>query len=202
MNRMEKLQDGSEVSASMSYSSIGYASTQKLFLNEILDVILALNNYARAYVKDYIYFLIPKILQIIEKNKKHQPKISGKSIELLISIQCNMLDDYLYLIVPEMVAICNKGNILIREAIRLLEKVAFCRHFDEYIGQIVHTFIKTLEVRNDDNIIEYLIYLGKSAQASYAPFLLLVMNSFMNIKVNEEKYEKVFQNIAYHRCKL
>jgi len=111
-----------------------------------------------------------------------------------------MLDDYLYLIIPEMVAICNKGGTLSEDSIELLKKVVFCQHFDEYIGQIVHTFVKTIEQRRDEFIIEYLLYLGENAKASYAPFLLLVMTSFKKIKVPEEKYENIFQNIAYHRC--
>ena len=60
-------------------------------LGEILDVIGTLNTYAYSYVKEYVYFLIPKVLQIIEKFKKVHTYLAHKSIELLIIIQSSML---------------------------------------------------------------------------------------------------------------
>jgi hypothetical protein len=115
-----------------------------------------------------------------------------------------MLDDYLYLIVPEMINICSKNdNKMIESAIILLKKVIRCKHFDEYMVQIVHSFVKILdETQNKQHIVQFLIDLGTTASSLFSPFLLLVLNSFKKNKIPEEDYESQLQNIAYNNsCK-
>lgn len=68
MGKIDKIGEGVMIQTSH-YSQTNYLSMQKSCLNEVLEIILTLNSNAKAYVKDYIYFLIPKILQILEKNK-------------------------------------------------------------------------------------------------------------------------------------
>lgn len=70
----------------ISKTALNNSALKKSSLNEILDLIGTLDLYAHSYVKDYIYFLIPKVLQIIEKNKKYNVAIAHKSISLLISL--------------------------------------------------------------------------------------------------------------------
>lgn len=112
--------DKSSIKKSTLHSSTKHTSS----LSEILDVIGALNTYAYAYVKDYIYFLIPKIMQIVEKSKKSKSELAAKAISLLITIQSKILDDYLYLIIPEMINICSKNNSKLMEmATALIIKV-------------------------------------------------------------------------------
>ena len=88
-------------------------------------------------------------------------------------------------------------------AISLLKNVIRCRHFEEYIVQIVHSFVKILDETDDKlYIVEFMIHLGTTAGKLFSPFLLLVLNSFTKNKIPEEDYETKLQNVAYsHSCK-
>ena len=90
---------------SIQKSTLDSSALKSSSLIDIIDLIEVLNSHAYSYVKEYIYFLIPKIMQIIEKAKKSKEKLALKSIGLLRNIQSSMLDDYLYLIIPEMINI-------------------------------------------------------------------------------------------------
>jgi len=183
----------------ISKSRLNSSTLKVSSLNEIMDIIDTLNSYAPAYVKEYIYFLVPKILQVIEKTKKHHPKIGIKCIMFLLHVQNNLLDDYLYLIVPEMIGICTKRDNNMKEAaISLLKNIIRCKHFEEYIVQIIHSFVKILDETSDKMyIVQFLLHLGANAGKIFSPFLLLVLSSFKKNKILEEDYETQMQNIAY-----
>ena len=187
--------DKSAIKKSTLHSSTKHISS----LSEILDVIGALNTYAYAYVKDYIYFLIPKVMQIVEKSKKLKPELAAKAIELLITIQSKILDDYLYLIIPEMISICSKNDSRLMEmAAGLILKVIRCKHFEEYIVQIIHSFIKILDEKKEKVfVVKFLLNIGSiSGQNLFRPFILLVLNAFKRNKINEEEYELELQSLA------
>jgi serine/threonine-protein kinase mTOR len=189
----------------ISKSTLNASAIRTSSLNEIIDMIKTLNTYAYPYVKEYIYFLTPKILQIIEKTKKSNQAIAMKSIDLLLHVEKSILDDYLYLIVPEMIGICTKKEPKMKEsAISLLRNVIRWRHFEEYIVQIVHSFVKILDETDDKMyIVEFMIHLGTTAGKLFSPFLLLVLNAFKKNKIPEEDYETKLQNVAYsHSCRL
>ena len=190
--------------SSIQKSILDISALKSSSLNEIIDLIDALNTHAWSYVKEYIYFLIPKVMQIIEKTKKNKEKLALKSIGLLRSIQSSMLDDYLYLIIPEMIKIWSKNNPVMRkDAIELLLKVVRCKHFEEYIVQVVHSFIKILDETTDKIFYaKFLLELGRVSRSLFSPFILLVFNSFKKYKINEEEYEIQLQSIAYdNSCK-
>lgn len=104
-----------------------------------------------------------------------------------------------------MISICSKNNPKMKEsAIQLLKKVIRCHHFEEYMVQIVHSFVKILDESNDKMyIVQFLLDLGNNASQLFAPFLLLVLNSFKKNKIAEEDYELQMQTIAYSgTCKF
>jgi FKBP12-rapamycin complex-associated protein len=168
-------------------------------LSDILEIIGVLNTHAYAYVKDYIYFLIPKVLQVVEKGKKKQIALAQQGMSLLITIQGGMLDDYLYLIIPEMISISSKSTNKLKDiAAQLLLKVIRCKHFEEYIVQIVHSFIKVLDETSDKSFyVGFLLEIGRLAGNNlFTPFVQLVLNAFQNNKINEEEYEAELQALS------
>lgn len=180
-------------------STLDLSTKYSSSLTDILDIIGALNLHAFAYVKDYIYFLLPKVMQIVEKAKKTNPALAIKAIDLLITIQSNMLDDYLYLIIPEMISICSKSQVKLKErGFDLLKKVIRCKHFDEYIVQIVHSFIKILDESSDKNfVVKFILEMAQmSGRNLFSPFILLVLDAFKRNKINEEEYESELQLLS------
>jgi hypothetical protein len=105
----------------------------------MLDLLKQLSLFAKEEFKEEMYHIIPKLLSIIESQKLTNEEVTEKSLDTVRELKPDLLDDYLYIIVPSILRICCSGQINVKQnlkesSLKVLSTLVHCNHFKEYIA--------------------------------------------------------------------
>jgi hypothetical protein len=93
-----------------------------------------------------MFLLLPRVLQLIEYQRGHDLSVSIKAVNTIGEFQISILNNYLYIIIPMLLRICQNGvsaeeiklNI---EVLKTIETLRGCPNFREHMGQIIHSLL-------------------------------------------------------------
>lgn len=166
----------------------------------VLDLVRLLNVNCKDSLVTDMYLLLPRVLQLIEfKRQQQELYVSIKAVATLAEFHLSILNNHLYIVVPQLLRICSNGvtaeeiklNI---EVLRAFDSFKACASFKEHLGQIAHQLLQIMETHLSQTpyvqtILELLTNLAERLTLDFAPYIPLVQKALKRNKLACEKFD-------------
>ena len=178
---------------------------EKEHQGHLLDLLKLIGHHASSKLKEEMYLLVPKLLNIIETNKLSQTgNLTSQCLKTIAEVKPELLDDYLYLLIPSILGVCASGQTALGLELKICALGIFytlvnCENFKEHMAQILHSLLGVMETTPALEYVRAIVTVFKemavNAGVDFAPYLPLIQKAMRRIKVADEEYDELVERI-------